>query len=106
MESQSYYAVIFTSILNIDIEGYHEMAEQMESLARKQDGFIAFETARSEIGISISYWNSLESIKNWKSQTDHLLAQRIGRDKWYQYYKVRICKVEREYEFGEIPYSS
>jgi heme-degrading monooxygenase HmoA len=106
MANQTYYAVIFTSILNIDIEGYHEMADQMETLASKQDGFISFETARGELGISISYWESLESIRNWKSQSDHLLAQSIGKDKWYQYYKVRICRVEREYEYGEIFYSS
>ncbi len=57
------------------------------------------EGARDEIGITVSYWESLESIRAWKQQTDHLMAQRWGREKWYSRYTVRICKVEREYSF-------
>ena len=98
---QPYYAVIFTSIQTENIEGYSEMAELMEMLARKQPGFIGIESARNEIGITVSYWKNLESIKTWKANLDHLDAQQKGREKWYSYYKVRISKVEREYEFKQ-----
>jgi heme-degrading monooxygenase HmoA len=94
-----YYAVIFTSIQTENIEGYSEMAEQMENLAKQQPGFLGIESARNEIGITVSYWQNLESIKNWKANMDHLIAQKKGREQWYSYYKVRICKVEREYGF-------
>lgn len=97
-----YYAVIFTSTLNDNIEGYSEMATKMESLAKQQSGYLGFDSARNELGISISYWDSLEAIKNWKQQSEHLQAQLQGRQNWYSWYNVRICKVEREYEFGEI----
>jgi heme-degrading monooxygenase HmoA len=95
-----YYAVIFTSIKkeSADANGYTEMAKQMETLAMQQPGYISHESARNEIGITISYWESLEAIKNWKQQTDHLLAQQMGREKFYSYYKVRICTVDKEYE--------
>ncbi len=83
-----------------NIEGYCEMAKLMEHLARQQPGFIGIESARNEIGITVSYWQNLESIKTWKANLDHLDAQRKGREKWYSYYKVRISKVEREYEFN------
>ncbi len=96
---QPYYAVIFTSIQTENIEGYSEMAELMEILAREQPGFLGIESARNEIGITVSYWQNLESIKNWKANLDHLVAQKKGRAQWYSYYKVRICKVEREYDF-------
>lgn len=95
----SYYAVIFTSIQTENIQGYSEMAELMENLAKQQSGFLGIESARNEIGITVSYWQNLESIKNWKANLDHLTAQKKGRQQWYSYYKVRICKVEREYEF-------
>ena len=95
-----YYAVIFTSITKEDNKEYSEMAHQMESLAKKQTGFLGFESARDQIGISVSYWDSLEAIADWKTQADHLLAQKKGREEWYKWYKVRICLVEREYEFG------
>lgn len=94
-----YYAVIFTSTHSENTDGYSEMAEQMETLAKQQDGFLGIESARNEIGITVSYWESLDAIKSWKQQTDHLQAQLKGRHDWYSWYKVRICKVEREYEF-------
>ncbi|TVZ58432.1 heme-degrading monooxygenase HmoA [Flavobacteriaceae bacterium MAR_2010_105] len=97
-----YYAVIFTSIQKKNIEGYAEMANKMEELAKKQSGYLGIDSSKSDIGITVSYWENLEAIKNWKRQTEHLEAQRQGRTKWYSWYKVRICKVEREYEFSSI----
>ena len=97
---EPYFAVIFTSIQTENIEGYEKMALEMETLAKQQEGFIAIDSARNEIGITISYWQSLDAIKNWKQHSDHLIAQQKGRNNWYSWYNVKICKVEREYEFN------
>ena len=94
-----YYAVIFTSTRTEVEAGYAEMATKMVELAKVQPGFIGMESARSEIGITVSYWESLEAIKNWKANMEHLEAQEKGKTTWYKNYKVRIAKVEREYEF-------
>ena len=94
-----YFAVIFTSTQTNAIEGYSEMAEKMETLAKQQKGFLGIDSARNEVGITVSYWESLEAIKNWKANTDHVFAQQKGREQWYNWYNVRICKVEHEYEF-------
>ena len=75
------------------------MAHLMLELARQQPGFLGEESAREEVGITVSYWENLEAIRNWKLQADHLAAQQKGRTHWYQAYKTRICKVEREYGF-------
>lgn len=99
IKTTPYYAVIFTSIQNENITGYEETAEEMETLARQQNGFLGMESAKNEIGITISYWESLDAIKTWKQHTEHLLAQQKGRNHWYNWYHVRICKVEREYDF-------
>lgn len=96
-----YYAVIFTSIQTEDLKGYAEMAEQMEQLAKDQKGFIGIDSARNAIGITVSYWESLEAIQQWKQHTDHLIAQQKGIQNWYAYYNVKICKVEREYGFSK-----
>ncbi len=95
----SYYAVIFTSLLSEDTDGYQAMAQQMEALAKQQPGYLGFESARDGLGIAVSYWESLDAIQQWKQNLDHLQAQNLGRERWYQWYKTRICKVEREYEF-------
>ena len=78
-----YYAVIFTSTQNENIEGYSEMANKMETLAKQQSGFLGMDSARNTIGITVSYWESIEAIKNWKQQTEHLQAQQKGRQEWY-----------------------
>lgn len=95
-----YYAVIFTSTQTDTLEGYSEMAEHMEVLAKQQPGFLGMESARNGLGITVSYWESLDAIKSWKLQSDHLVAQQKGRSDFYNWYKVRICKVERDYEFS------
>ena len=41
----------------------------------------------------------LPVIKNWKENAEHILAQNSGEEMWYKSYKVRICKVERDYIF-------
>ncbi|MDH3974747.1 MAG: antibiotic biosynthesis monooxygenase [Deltaproteobacteria bacterium] len=92
-----YYAVIFTSILSEEDHNYTQMAEKMLALAAKQGGFLGVESTRQELGITVSYWSDLESIKVWKENIDHKEAQRLGREKWYTDFKIRIAKVEREY---------
>lgn len=92
-----YYAVIFTSIMLENANGYDEMAEKMLKLAGKQSGFLGIESAREALGITVSYWDSIESIKHWKANIEHLQAQQFGRKEWYSEFKVRISKVERDY---------
>lgn len=94
-----YYAVIFTTQLSEKIVGYYEMAEKMAELAKKQKGYLGVESARSDVGITVSYWEDLEAITNWKNNIEHTEARNIGRERWYKKYQLRICKVEREYGF-------
>jgi heme-degrading monooxygenase HmoA len=100
--NKPYYALIFTNKQTDNLGGYNDMADTMEHLAKKQPGYICFESARNDLGIAISYWETLEDIKNWKANFDHLEAQVNGKNKWYSWYKVRICNVEREYEFNSM----
>ena len=98
-----YYAVIFTSQLageESNTEGYSEVANQMFALAAEQTGFLGIESAREDLGISVSYWSDLEAIKAWKQQSDHQIAQQKGQEHWYRQYKVRVAKIERDYSFS------
>lgn len=99
-ENNSYYAVIFTSKRTEGDRGYGKMAQVMEELASQQPGFLGVESARdSELGITVSYWESLEAIRNWKENSAHKAAQEKGQQEWYTNYAVRVCKVERDYFF-------
>jgi len=92
------YAVIFTSHKRAD-DGYGEMSARMLELAQQQPGFIAFESARGAdgLGITVSYWQDLESIRAWKANAEHRVAQSRGKSDWYSDYKVRVAKIEYEY---------
>ena len=92
-----YYAVIFSSHRTEGDHGYAAMAERMVELAETQPGFLGIESAREELGITVSYWESLEAIQNWKRHAEHMEAQRLGCRQWYSDFRVRIAKVEREY---------
>jgi heme-degrading monooxygenase HmoA len=94
-----YYAVIFSTIVEDNIVGYLETAQRMEALAKQQKGFLGLESARSEVGITVSYWQTEEAIIMWKNNVEHTEARNLGREKWYAQYQLRICKVEREYGF-------
>ena len=105
-KTSPYYAVMFKSIRdrsnkenNID---YNQTGEYIEDLAKKQDGFIDVEdfyNEKTNMNITISYWKSLQHIAKWRQNIEHIDAQNKGKSIWYKYYKLRVAKVEREYEF-------
>jgi len=94
------YAVIFISQLRGNDSNYDLMAEEILALARAQKGFLGFESARNYIGVSVSYWEDLASIQEWKKQADHLEVQTKGQQEWYEWYRIQICKIERSYDFS------
>jgi heme-degrading monooxygenase HmoA len=94
-----YYAVIFTSTRTPVDEGYAEVAARMEELAVQQPGFLGVESARGAdgLGITVSYWSSLEAIAAWKAQGEHRIAQSNGHRQWYGHFETRVARVERAY---------
>ena len=96
-----YYAVVFTSVRTATDQGYADMAEKMMALASNQPGFLGVESVRQDggLGITVSYWKDTESIRKWKNHAPHQQAQRLGRDKWYSSYRIRVAKVDREYGY-------
>jgi len=95
-----YYAVIFTSLLTEEDRGYGEMAQRMMELAQEQQGFLGVESVRDGLGITVSYWRDRESIERWRADAEHQAAQKLGRERWYAAYRIRIAKVEEEKTFG------
>ncbi len=95
-----YYAVIFSSRLKTPATGYVLMANKMASLAQQQPGYLGIESARDDkLGITVSYWKDEKSITAWKNELEHQLAQKLGQQNWYLNYRVRVAKVERDYQF-------
>ncbi len=98
-----YLAVIFSNQRTNEDQGYGAMAERMVELAREQPGFLGVESARDSegFGITVSYWKDEAAVAAWKAQADHAVAQRLGWDRWYADFQLRVCRVERQY--GMVP---
>src|SRR5687768_3241995 len=109
MPTPPYYAVIFTSLRSpTDPEGYAVTAQRMVELAQQQPGYLGIESARGEdgLGITVSYWSSLEAIRTWREHAEHRLAQENGRSKWYSRFSLRVCRVEKAWDFASKPDSA
>lgn len=98
-----YYAVIFTNQLSEDEAGYERMGAKMFQMATEQPGCLGAESTRDAdgFGITVSYWKDEESLLAWKAKAEHLVAQRLGIERWYSHFEVRVAKVERAYSGPE-----
>lgn len=97
--SPPYIAVIFSSQSSQDQEGYHAMAELMVKLALAREGCLGAESTRDTegFGITVSYWTDEQAVAAWKADSRHLIAQQLGRERWYEDYHIRIATVTRDY---------
>ncbi|WP_432450068.1 antibiotic biosynthesis monooxygenase family protein [Aliiroseovarius marinus] len=98
-----YYAVIFANQLADPAPGYEAMADKIFELAQTQPGYLGAESTRDAggLGITVSYWADEASIRAWKAKADHLGAQKLGQQRWYQHYTLRVARVERSYDGPE-----
>jgi heme-degrading monooxygenase HmoA len=98
-----FYAVIFSSTRTPGDQGYGAMAQRMVELAAQQAGYLGVESTRGDdgFGITVSYWTDPDSIRAWKQQAEHVMAQEQGCRDWYQHYELRVARVERAYEGPE-----
>lgn len=98
-----YYAVIFINQLSEDIAGYHQMAQEMVDLAQTMPGFLGYQSAREQTGITVSFWQDEASIQHWKNHSRHLVAQKSGKQQWYSSYQIHVARVERfnQYKKGQ-----
>lgn len=92
-----YYAVIFTSQRSTVADGYGDMADLMVTLAAQQPGFLGIDSARGSdgLGMTVSYWRSLDDIAAWRNHSEHQLAQQLGRAQWYSRYTLQVALVVR-----------
>lgn len=95
---KTYYAVIFKSKRRDGDEGFAEMADKTEAEAAKIPGFLSADSVRGADGwgITVSYWESPESIETWQKHLLHREAKARGKSCWFSEYSIRICKVGHE----------
>jgi heme-degrading monooxygenase HmoA len=99
-----YYAVIFTSVLGADDDGYDEASARMERLVRQTPGYLGHEATRGEsrLGITVAYFRDEDAIRAWRDNVEHVAARARGRGQWYDAFELRVAKVERAYGFRRV----
>ncbi|HLJ87512.1 MAG TPA: antibiotic biosynthesis monooxygenase [Candidatus Angelobacter sp.] len=83
-------------------EDYAAMGAEMESLVRKNPGFIDVKYYSSDDGeqLAIVWWKDEESLRAWREQERHRIAQDSGRKLWYEYYNIEVANVIRQSNFA------
>ena len=92
------WVVIFRATVREFDEEYAKTAARMRELALGEFGCIEFHSVtegREEV--ALSYWTSEAHIKAWRSHPEHLAAQRLGRERWYERYSVEVAEIARRY---------
>ena len=100
---ERYFAVIFTAQRSLSGDDIYDItSDRMVLLARRQPGFLGVESVRGDdgIGITVSYWVDRDAIANWRQQVEHLAAQALGRQEFYDWYRVRVAEVVAERAFN------
>lgn len=96
-----HFAVIFYNKLNSASEKYNQVSDAMFELAKTQRGYLGLSSVRDSenIGITVSYWESIDCIKEWQSNTDHLAAQRFGIQEGYAWYHLVVSEIKYDRHF-------
>jgi heme-degrading monooxygenase HmoA len=94
--------VLFRSKLTAEAgDDYAAMAAEMVERARSMAGFVDFKSFQADDGerLSVIHWESQESMRAWSTDLRHIVARRLGREKWYESFSVEVAEVARSYRF-------
>ena len=95
------YAVIFRAKPGVQDDEYGKTVGRMRELAFEKYGCLDFvAVTEGDQEIAISYWETEDAIRLWKSDSEHSLAQEYGRAKWYESYIVQVVEIKREYKYN------
>ena len=98
------YVVIFrASLISLDAQ-YSQMADALRQRALAEFGCLEFTAvAEGDDEIALSYWHSLDDIARWRVDSEHRVAQALGREAWYSHYRVEIAEIQRHYTADTQP---
>ena len=82
-------------------EDYAEQLQRMADLAVKMPGYISHKAFVAEDGerLTLFEWESAETLRAWATHPEHVLVKEIGRQKFYENYRLQVCEVVRESTF-------
>ena len=81
---------------------YVAMDRMLAEKARKAPGFVDVKSFISADGerLTIVWWKDLETLRQWREEPAHRVAQETGRRLWYRSYDMEVAEVVRESHFA------
>ena len=77
--------------------------KHMQEQVKKYDGFLGeapcCRIENKKWFVTLFYWRDRESIKAWREDREHIKVQQLAREKIFAWYKIRVCELEREYDW-------
>lgn len=99
--------VLFWSRLRAGLSGetrdlYGRTLARMRELAEGMPGFLSHKTYTAEDGerVTLVAFASLAALGAWRDNPEHRAAQALGRERFYEEYRVTVCTAGRRYAFS------
>lgn len=85
---------IFRSRLREEaLEEYEPLAARMDELVTTMPGFLERKTYAADDGerVTVVAFDSAEHQRAWREHPEHRAAQRAGRERLYESYRIQFC---------------
>jgi len=94
--------VVFGSRLKPGLrDEYVALVDRMAEIARTMPGYISHKGFFADDGerVTIVEFEHEEGLRAWRTNREHIAAQKLAREKYYTEYRVQVCTLERESKF-------
>jgi heme-degrading monooxygenase HmoA len=83
-------------------DDYSRMSEAMIAHAKLFPGFVDVKSFTADDGerLTVVWWQDEETLKAWATDAKHRVAQQLGRERWYEYYKMDVAQIVRVSNFA------
>jgi heme-degrading monooxygenase HmoA len=80
---------------------YVALVERMNTLAQTMPGYISHKGFFADDGerVTIVEFEHEEGLRAWRTNKEHVAAQKLAREKYYTEYHVQVCTLDRESKF-------
>jgi heme-degrading monooxygenase HmoA len=94
--------IVFRSRLRPDVrDDYTALVDRMIELAETMPGYISHKDFAADDGerVTIVEFAHEEGLRIWRTNPEHVAAQKLAREKYYTDYHIQVCTLDRESKF-------
>src|SRR5688500_7200944 len=85
---------------DLPVSEYEQSARRRLELGSSMEGFLGMDYAEIEGGeLLVARFESHEALAAWRNQPEHVIAQQLGREKFFAKYRIDVCEPVRSYDF-------